>query len=437
MLQRLNPAQILVLGFFTIIIAGSILLSIPWATQSGKIHYITALFTSASAVCVTGLVVVDTASYWTPFGQLIIMLLFQIGGLGIMAFATFIALLMGKNIQLKQRLAMQQAINRSSMEGIVGVFKYLLLLSFIIELIGAGILLIYWLPAMDTGQAVWYSIFHSISAFNNAGFDLFGNFSSLTGFMGNAVVSLTISSLFIAGSIGFIVFYEIFNYRQNRSLSLHARVVIITTVIVIVGGTLLFFLLEYHNTLQGLSMNEKLITSFFQSSTRTAGFTTVDLSGSLLPTQMLLMFLMFIGGAPGSTAGGIKVTTMAILCLAVISFLRGRRDVEVMERRIMTEDLLKAAAIFFLSLSLVFVFTFLITIGHEAPFNVILFEVISAVGTVGLSLGLTPDLNPLGQIIIITGMFLGRVGPVTVAYCMVNGKKKGQIRYAEDRIMVG
>ncbi|KUG03326.1 potassium uptake protein, integral membrane component, ktrb [hydrocarbon metagenome] len=437
MIERLNPAQILVAGFFIVIMGGSLLLSTPWAVQEGEVNYLTALFTAASAVCVTGLVVVDTATHWNPFGQFIIMLPFQIGGLGIMSFATFFALILGNNIQLKQRLAMQQAINRSSMEGIVGIFKYLLILSFVIELIGAVILFIYWLPYMDTGRAVWYSIFHSISAFNNAGFDLFGNFSSLTAFTGNAVVSFTISFLFIAGSLGFIVVYEIFNYRKNRSLSLHSRVVLITTLMVLIGGALLFFILEYHHTLQGLTMNEKFITSFFQSSSRTSGFTTVDLSGSVLPTQMLLMFLMFIGGAPGSTAGGIKVTTLAILILALFSFLKGKRDAEVMERRIALEDLLKAAAIFFLSFGLVFVFAFLLSIGHAEPFNVILFEVISAVGTVGLSLGMTPELNSFGRLLIIVAMFLGRVGPITIAYSIVYSKKKGEIRYAEDRIMVG
>jgi trk system potassium uptake protein TrkH len=296
MIKRLNPAQMLVLGFLMVIILGSIMLSTPGAVQGARANYLTALFTSTSAVCVTGLVVVDTATYWTPWGQFIIMLLFQIGGLGIMSFATFIALLLGKNIQLKQRLAMQQAINRSSMEGIVGVFKYLLIISFAIELIGALILFIYWLPQMGTGQAIWYSIFHSVSAFNNAGFDLMGNFSSLTAYTGQAVVSFTIAALLIAGSLGFVVFYEIFHYRNNRFLSLHSRVVLISTALLLIGGALLFFGLEYHNTLAGLNFQEKLISSFFQSATRTAGFTTLDLSCSLSPTQMLLMFLMFVGG---------------------------------------------------------------------------------------------------------------------------------------------
>lgn len=437
MLNKLNPAQILIAGFFSIIMIGSFLLATPMAVQSGNSNYLTALFTATSAVCVTGLVVVDTATYWTSFGQVIIMILFQVGGLGIMSFATFIALILGRNIQLKQRLAMQQAINRTSLDGIVGVFKYLLLISFIIELVGALVLFFYWLPSMGLPQALWYGVFHSISAFNNAGFDLFGSFSSLTGFAGNGILSFTISFLFIAGSLGFIVLYEVFHYLENRTLSLHARVVLITTLIMVTAGSLLFFGLEYYNTLQGLGLNEKLITSFFQSATRTAGFTTVDLSSSHLSTQMLLMILMFVGGAPGSTAGGIKVTTLAILFLAVISFLKGKRDVELLERRIAVEDIIKAAAIFILAFTLVFVFAFLLSIGHTAPFNVILFEVISAAGTVGLSLGLTPDLNSFGRILIIIAMFLGRLGPLTIAYSIVNSKRKGDLRYAEDRIMVG
>lgn len=437
MLRTLNPAQILIVGFFTVIMVGSLLLATPIAVQDGNGNYLTALFTAGSAVCVTGLVVVDTASYWTPFGQAIIMLLFQIGGLGIMSFATFIALILGRNIELKQKLAMQQAINRTSLEGIVGVFKYLLLTSFVIELVGALVLFFYWLPSMGLPRALWYGVFHSISAFNNAGFDLFGSFSSLTGFTGNGVVSFTISFLFIAGSLGFIVLYEIFQYRKNHGLSLHARVVLISTLIMIAVGTLLFFGMEYQQTLQGMGLNEKLITSFFQASTRTAGFTTVDLSISGLPTQMILMFLMFVGGAPGSTAGGIKVTTLAILWLAVVSFLKGKRDVEIMERRIAVEDIIKAGVIFILAFTLIFIITVLLLIGHTAPFNVILFEVISAVGTVGLSLGLTPELNTFGRLLIIVAMFLGRVGPLTIAYSLVNGKRKGELRYAEDRIMVG
>ncbi len=253
MLRKLNPAQILIVGFFSIIMIGSLLLAAPVSVEGGESDYLTALFTSTSAVCVTGLVLVDTATYWTPVGQVVIMLLFQIGGLGIMSFATFVALLLGRNIQLKQRLAMQQSINRSSMEGIIGVFKYLLGLSFVIESIGALVLLAYWAPSMGVSRALWYGVFHSISAFNNAGFDLMGSFASLSGFAGNALVLFTISFLFIAGSLSFIVFYELFKYPEKKVLSLHVRIVLITTLIMIAVGAGSFLILEYNNTLQGMT----------------------------------------------------------------------------------------------------------------------------------------------------------------------------------------
>lgn len=437
MLAKLNPAQVLVTGFSVIIVIGSILLSLPIAIENGEVNFLTSLFTATSALCVTGLVLVDTASHWSTFGQIVIMLLFQVGGLGIMSFAAFLAFILGRRINLKERLTMQYSLNKSSLGGIVNVFKYLLIFSFIIEFLGAMALAIYWYPSMGAGKAIWYGVFHSISAFNNAGFDLFGSFSSLTGFTGNAMLAITISALLLIGGLGFIVIYELINYPKERSLSLHTRVVLITTAIIVGGGTILFWALENNLLLQGLTAGESFITSFLQSSTRTCGFTMVNMADSSLPTQILMMFMMFIGGAPGSTAGGIKVTTLAILFFAVISNLRGKNDIEVLERRVAFSDYQKAITVFSIAFVFISLLIFIISIGHDYPLNVIAFEVISAAGTVGLSLGLTPHLDTIGQILIIIAMFLGRVGPLTIAYSMIYGKKPVDMRYAEGRIMVG
>lgn len=437
MLGKLNPAQVLVVGFSVIIIIGSVLLSLPIAVENGQINFLTSFFTATSALCVTGLVLVDTGTYWTPFGQVIIMLLFQVGGLGIMSFAAFLAFILGRRINLKERLTMQYSLNKSSLGGIVNVFKYLLIFSFIIELAGAIALFIYWYPSMGAGKALWYGVFHSISAFNNAGFDLFGNFASLTGFTGDAMLAITISALLLIGGLGFIVIYELINYPRERSLSLHSRVVLITTAILVGGGTLLFWALENNLLLQGLTAGESFITSFLQASTRTCGFTMVNMADSSLSTQIFMMFMMFIGGAPGSTAGGVKVTTLAILFLAVISNLKGKNDIEVFERRLANADYQKAITVFSIAFVFIILLIFLISIGHDYPLNIIAFEVISAAGTVGLSLGLTPHLDTLGQLLIIIAMFLGRVGPLTIAYSMIYGKKPVDIRYAEGRIMVG
>lgn len=437
MFARFNPAQILLAGFAAVILIGSLLLTLPISVKSGDVNFLTSFFTATSAVCVTGLVVVDTATHWTFFGQLVIMLLFQVGGLGIMSFSAFLAFVMGRKFYLKERLAMQYSLNKSSVDKIAAIFKYLLYFSFIIEFAGAVLLFIRWLPLLGVKKALWFGVFHSISAFNNAGIDLFGNFASLTGFKGDIPLALILSALFVIGGLGFIVVYEVMNYRQYPKISLHSRIVLITTAVLLLGGTVLFGVLENHNLLQGLPLGQKIISAFFQTATRTCGFTMVDMSESLLPTQIFIMFMMFVGGAPGSTAGGIKVTTLAILFLALLSNLRGRNDVEVLERRISQADYKKAITIFILACLFVFLLVFGISIMNDYPLNVILFEVISAAGTVGLSLGVTPHLDTGGRLLLIIAMFLGRVGPLTIVYSMVYGKKSADFRYAESRVMVG
>ncbi len=422
---RLNPPQILALGFLSLIILGSLLLSTPWAVAQRETDWLTAFFTSTSAVCVTGLVVVDTGTHWSLFGQVVILMLIQVGGLGVMSFATFFALLLRKRILLKQRLIMQQALNKSSVEGIVSIFRYLLLFSFIAEIIGALILAARWYPSMGWLKALWFGFFHSVSAFNNAGFDIFGNFSSLTGYTTDIVTNMVISTLFVVSGLGFVVIYEIYQFRESKKLSLHSRLVLITTLVLVCLGTTIIFISEYNNALRGLSPVGKLVTAYFQAvAPRTAGFNTIDISATLLSSQLLLMFLMFIGGSPGSTAGG-------------INNLRGKRDTEVFRRRISPQEVSRALAITILALTLVFLVTFILTFTEKGDLVQILFEVVSAISTVGLTLGLTTELSDPGRILIIITMFLGRLGPLTIGYALAYRQKQPDIRYPEGRIMVG
>lgn len=436
--RRLSPPQLMVLGFLGVILTGAVLLTTHWAVQDGTANFLTSLFTATSAVCVTGLVVVDTGTHWTTFGQIIILLLIQVGGLGIMSFATFFALLLGKKIQFRQRIIMQQALNKDSVQGIVDIFRYLLIISFSIELIAALILAFHWQSSMGNTKALWFGLFHSISAFNNAGFDLFGGFKSLTGYTSDVVVNLVISSLIVIGGLGFVVLYELYHYKKNRKLSLHSRVVIITTLCLIVIGTLSIFTLEYNHSLQGLPPGIKLMASYFQSvSPRTAGFNSIDLTAMLLPTQLLTMALMFIGGSSGSTAGGVKTSTFTLMLAAIWGLLKGRKNTELFHRRIPYYDVLTGLSIILLAGMMVFLIAALLSLTNHFDFIKLIYEATSAFGTVGLSLGITPLLDSWGRILIIVTMFTGRLGPLTIGYALAYKGKQPDICYPEGKIMVG
>jgi len=438
MFKRFTPPQILVGSFLLLIIIGSILLSFPCAVKSGDSNYLTALFTATSAVCVTGLVVQDTGTYWSSFGQVIIMLLIQIGGLGIMSFTTFYALLFGKKIRLRQRLVMQQALNNSSVGGIVNLFRHLLIFTFTAEFIFAIVLTLNWGSKLGLKKAIWFGFFHAISAFNNAGFDLFGNFSSLTHFTSDIITNISISTLFIFGGLGFVVIDELIAYRKTKSLSLHSRIVLVTTLILIILPAVIFFITEYNHALIGLSLTGKLTASFFQAVTpRTAGFNTLNLTSLFIANQFIIMILMFIGGSPGSTAGGIKTSTIAVVWTAIYSQIRGKTDAEIYYRRIANEDIFRALTIIALSLFFVIIMTLLVSFTQTGSFIKILFEVVSAFATVGLSLGLTTQLDVVGKILIIITMFAGRVGPLTLALAFAYRKKQPDIRYPQEKVMLG
>ncbi|EIV99415.1 LOW QUALITY PROTEIN: potassium uptake protein, TrkH family [Thermoanaerobacter siderophilus SR4] len=440
---KLTPTQVLALGFAAIILIGTLLLMLPVATKSGEgADFLTALFTATSATCVTGLVVVDTKTYWSTFGQIVIMLLIQVGGLGIMTMSTLFALILGRRITFKERLVMQEAFNTNSLGGIVKFAKYILMVSFLFESIGAIILTLRFLPQMGLKKAVYYGLFHSISAFNNAGFDLMGNFRSLTGYVSDWVVNLVIMGLIIFGGLGFYVLLDIYEHRHFNKFTLHSKIVITITLFLIAIGTLLIFLFEYNNpkTLKPLDFPTKILAALFQAVTpRTAGFNTLSLSDMTIASKFLTIILMFIGASPAGTGGGIKTTTFAVILYTVLSVIKGEEETVLYKRTISRNIVYKAVAISFISVFIIFSVTMVLSITETSDFLTILYETISAFGTVGLSLGLTPELTTVGRIIIIFTMYTGRVGPLTLALALAKRQRRPKpiIKYAEEKIMVG
>jgi trk system potassium uptake protein len=438
----LDPPKILVLGFSSIILIGAFLLTLPAATVDGKgLPWLDALFTATSATCVTGLVVVDTGTTFTLFGQLVILALIQIGGLGFMTFATLFALILGKRISLKERLLIKESLNNLSIDGVVRLVKRILIFTAVIELIGGILLAIRFSFDMPLPKAIYFGFFHAISNFNNAGFDIMGDFRSLTGYVDDPLVTLVVCTLITLGGIGFIVMNEVYEYRQTRRFSLHTKIVFVTSSILVVFGTILIFILEYHNpkTLQPLSPLGKFLASLYQAVTpRTAGSNTLNIPDLTQPTLFLIIFLMFIGASPGSTGGGIKTTTFATLLGAVWSNIKGKEDVIFFRNRILYDTIYKALTVTVSGLFVVMTITMLLTITEpNKDFLMILFEATSAFATVGLSMGLTPELSPIGKILIILTMFAGRVGPLTIAYAVALHRKPDPFKFPKGKIMIG
>ncbi|WP_258360018.1 TrkH family potassium uptake protein [Moorella sulfitireducens] len=428
------------LGFGVVIATGTILLSLPIASQSGQpVAVIDALFTATSATAVTGLVTVDTQTTYSLFGELVILALIQTGGLGFMTLSTLVALLLGKRITLKERLVIQEAMNQLTVEGVVRLSKYVLIFTLFAEGLGALLLSIRFSSQMPLGQAIYFGIFHAVSAFCNAGFDLFSK--SLVDYRGDLLVNMVITLLIIFGGLGFSVVAGIYTKRSWQRLSLHSKIVIRTTLLLIATATVIIFLLEYTNTktLAPLPLGEKILASYFQAVTpRTAGFNTLVI-GDLRPVTLLfIIILMFIGASPGSTGGGIKTTTFAAIAVAVWTIIRGNVDIEVFGRRLPRGTVLKALAIAAVSLLLVVTVTGILLITEQADMQMVLFEVTSAFGTVGLSMGLTPKLTVTGKLLIIATMFTGRVGPLTLAFAIAQRLgRQGIKHYPEERIIVG
>lgn len=439
--KRLSPAQILTLGFATLIFIGAVLLSLPVASSSGRpTPFMDALFTSTSATCVTGLVVVDTGTHYSQFGQIVILILIQVGGLGFMTMATLFAFMMGKRIRLKERLIIQEAFNQLTIEGVVRLVKMVLLITLLIEATAALILALRWGPEFGFARGLYYGIFHSVSAFNNAGFDLFGEFRGLTPFASDVTVNMVISLLIITGGLGFGVTLELYSKRCWQKLSLHTKMVIVISAALLTAGMLLVLLLEYNNpkTLGPLSFSSKILASWFQAVVpRTAGFNTVDIAGLRSATQFLFVILMFIGASPSSTGGGIKTTTFGTLVSATLAAARGKNDVELFERRLPKDLVFRALTITVASLALVISVTMFLSVTEKADFLTNLFEATSAFATVGLTMGLTTKLTFWGKIAIVLTMYAGRVGPLTIAFAVAQKQEKAVYRYAEEKIIVG
>ena len=441
---RLTPYQVLVLGFAAMILVGALLLTLPVASQSGQgTPFLDALFTATSAVCVTGLIVVDTGTHFSLFGQMVIICLIQAGGLGIMAMSTLFALLIGKKIRLKERLLMQEALNQLTDAGEVRLTIYIVQITLLIEFIGGTILALRWYPELGL-KGIYYGYWHAVSAFCNAGFDLFGpitgKFSSITAYVDDITVNLTIAGLIILGGIGFAVMHDVWTSRTFARLSLHSKIVLVTTAVLIVAGAVLLFFFEHANpdTLAPLSTQGKILGSFFQSVTpRTAGYNTLDIGKMYDSSLLLLIIFMFIGASPASTGGGIKTSTTAVLVLATWALIRGRSDAECFGRRIPKEIIYKAFSVMFISFVLVIVVTMALTIHERAGFVNVLFEVMSAFGTVGLTTGITPTLSSAGKCWLILTMFAGRVGPITLALAIAMRARKAQIQYPEGKIIIG
>ncbi|WP_379159198.1 TrkH family potassium uptake protein [Paenibacillus sp. sgz5001063] len=438
---KLSPPQILVFGFAAVILIGTLLLMLPVSSTSGvSLKFIDALFTATSATCVTGLVVVDTGTYFTVFGQIVIILLIQVGGLGFMTMATLFALVLKRRISLRDRLILQEAMNQSSMEGIVRLIRKVLIYSLVIEAAAAAILSLRWAFDMPLGRAIYFGIFHAVSMFNNAGFDIFGDYRSLTGYVHDPIVNIVVMFLIISGGIGFIVMSDLVEFRRTRRLSLHSKVVLSMTAALIVLGAVVIFVFEFTNsrTMGPLSFGGKVWAAFFQSVTpRTAGANTVDIAGLRQASQFFIVILMFIGASPGSTGGGIKTTTFTLMIGAVISMLRGREDIVLFRYRLAQERVFKALTITLLALLLVVSVSMILSTTEDRAFLMILFETTSAFATVGLSMGLTPELSLFGKILICLTMFAGRLGLLTLAYAIGPKQGKQLYKYPEGKMIIG
>lgn len=435
--RNLSPPHILAGGFLMVIMLGTVLLSLP-ISQASAIAFNDVLFTAVSAVTVTGLVVVSTGHDFTMFGQVIIMIMIKTGGLGLMTFAIMTIMVLGKRIGLKERLIMSEAFGQRQLGGIVRLVKILFVFSVVMELTATAILALRWVPEFGWGFGLFTSLFHAISAFNNAGFSLWDD--SLMGFVGDPVVNILITFLFITGGIGFTVIYDLMTTKRFRQYALHTKVMLIGTLVINVVAVLVIFLLEMSNpsTIGDLNTYEQLFASYFQAVTpRTAGFNSVEIGDLRTPTVLFMMLLMFIGGGSASTASGIKLTTFIIIVYAVITFLKGKKDIHILERKVSEDIIMKALAIFVISGSAVFIGIFILSITEpDARLVMIAFEVFSAFGTVGLSMGLTGELSAVGQYLVMVLMFIGRLGPLTLAFTLATRDNRS-ISYPKEDVFTG
>ena len=441
--QHMSHSRIMLLGFLIVIAVGTVLLTLPISSRSGEwTNPLSALFTATSATCVTGLVVVDTYRYWNIFGQVIILIMIQIGGLGFITLGVLLSMFLRQKIGLEKRNLIQESVSAMQLSGVVKLVKNIVKGTFVMEGIGAVILSIRFIPSMGILEGLYNGLFHSVSAFCNAGFDLMGRYeeySSLTRYYSDPVVNITVMLLIILGGLGFIVWEEIkINRFHFKKYSLHAKMVLLMTTILIFGGAVLYWLFERDNLMQGMNVYEQGITSLFASVTaRTAGYNTIDLAGMTQPSKLLTIILMFIGGSPGSTAGGVKTTTLLVMIVYIWSNLRNSSGCNIFGRRVSDEDIKKSSMVFGLNLFLAILAMVVISATGEFVIEDLMLEVFSAIGTVGLSTGITRQLNVLSQLVIILLMYCGRIGSMTFALSFTYKRESAPVRYPEERINVG
>ncbi|MBB5178836.1 trk system potassium uptake protein TrkH [Planomicrobium koreense] len=431
------PPPLLISGsFLLLILIGTILLKLPIATTE-PISWTDAIFVATSATTVTGLSVFDPGTVLTAFGEAVLLVLIQFGGIGLMTFAVAVLIMFRKKIGFQNRLYLREAFSQNTVGGIIKLAKSIIIFAFIVEAIGITILTFYWMPEYGFSKALHLSIFHVISAFNNAGFSLFPD--NLIGVQDQPFALFLLSSLFIVGGIGFTVVLDLYQHKSFQRWSLHTKLMVSGTILINLAATIMVLVLEYNNkaTIGAMSLGNKISAAYFTAVTpRTAGFNVVDYSVMEDPTLLLTMILMFIGGGSASTASGIKLTTFIVVVLSTLAFLRSQREPEIFGRSIRMEITIRSLAITTISILTVWIFIFLLTISESLPFLPLAFEVVSAFGTVGLSMGVTGQLSDLGELILSVLMFIGRIGPLTLFFLLLKPKKEN-FRYPYDQVFTG
>lgn len=449
--DRLSGTQMIALGFLGVILAGALLLTLPCMNrQAIWTPFVDALFMSTTSVCVTGLTLVNVYEYWNLFGQIVILLLIQIGGIGVVAMSILFMMIFRKKVSLKDRMLIQESYNAGSMRGLVNLTRRILRGIMLVEGTGAFFYALYFVPEFGFLRGLWISVFTAVSAFCNAGIDILGG-DSLVAYVGNPLINLVTMALIVLGGIGFFVWWDVIRvikkWRQKGikqcfwKLNLHSKVVIVATAVLILGGAIAIFILEYTNpaTLGAMTLDEKIQAALFQSvTTRTAGFYTVSQSDLRETSALLSVILMFVGGSPAGTAGGVKTMTIILLAATTLSVIKGEKDTVMFRRSVPTETVRKALAVFSISsMALVFM-TVLMTMVQEAPLLTVLYEVTSALATVGLSMNFSSSLNFFGKLIIIFCMYIGRIGPISMVIAFrMKGKRKDRLNYAHEEVIVG
>lgn len=440
---RLSLQQSIALGFMMIILLGTVLLMLPLSNRSGEaLRFSDALFTATSATCVTGLVIFDTYTQFTQFGQLVILSLIQIGGLGFMSVSIFILIIMGKKINIMERRMLMESISTLQIGGAVRLVKRVLFITIVCELLGALLLSLRFIPRMGLTRGIYFGIFHAVSAFCNAGFDLMGflkPYDSLTSFSGDITVNLVVISLIISGGMGFIVWDDVINNGLRfRHYKLHTKIVLSVTLVLLLLSTALFYFLEKEHAFAEMPTGERILAALFQAVTpRTAGFSTVNPSSFSEVGIVSTMLLMFIGASPGSTGGGVKTSTFLVILLSVISYVRNRNDLNIYGRRLEESLIRRAFSSITVYLMLVVTGVIFILLSQNLPFEHVLFEAFSAIGTVGLSLGVTEELNTYSRFVIILLMFIGRIGSLSLAMALAERMNQNVLRNIPEKISIG